>query len=201
MRGRLYTTFAVLKLLVGVALLPLLVATFFVTKRGFLAAMGFLWPHLDIYTPQGELYLRRWFFWPKLKYGPRPRFLHWIRLSDLGRDPHDHPGEFTTTILWNGYDEEIYFPAVPEYEGRFGRPGSPWVRNARAWETYVNPMGHTHAVKLIGETLTWVVGWKKGKPWGFWVLHPKDASFDRWVESEEYGEKGDERKSWTIDGK
>ncbi len=196
---RLYLLYSIAKLLLAVALSPLIVLTFFVSKKAFLVVMSALWLHLDIFTPEGELYLRRFFFYPKFKHGPNPRFLHYIRLSDEGRDPHNHPGPFTTTILWNGYNEDIYFPQQDKLG--FGRPGLPFVREVRAWNTYVNPDGHTHAVKLIGPTLTWVVGWKKGKPWGFWILDPKDPSKDRWVESEEYGEKGDERKSWTIDGK
>jgi hypothetical protein len=189
-----------MKLLVAVAVSPLIALTFFVSKKGFLAVMGALWPHLDIFTPEGELYLRRFFFWPKFKYGPRPRFLHFIRLSDEGRDPHDHPGAFATTILWNGYDEEIFYPRIKFSIGR-AEGNNPYRRRVRAWETYINPSGHTHRVKLVGPTLTWVVGWKKGKPWGFWILDSVDPSKDRWVESEEYGDKGEERKSWTIDGR
>jgi len=215
MKAKLCTAYAVLKLLLGIALLPALVLTFLVWKRAFIAAMTFLWVHLDIYTPEGELYLRRWFMTPKFRSPnrlvPHPRFLHLIKLSDGGRDPHDHPGAFTTTILWNGYDEEIYFPrgdyiAARNKEGgwtftnRFGRPGNPLMRKVRAYSTYENSEVHTHRVKLIGPTLSWVVGWKKGKPWGFWILDQDDPSKDRWVDSETYGEKGIDRKSWTIDG-
>jgi hypothetical protein len=196
-RAKLYLGWTILKLLFAVVISPPIALTFFISKRAFLAVMGALWPHLDIFTPEGELYLRRWFFWPKFKHGPRPRFLHLILVSDTGRDGHDHPGRFDTTILWNGYDEEIYFPRKPIGLTGLGRPGHPLVRHVRAWNTYSNPEVHTHRVKLVGPTLSWVVGWKKGRPWGFWILHPTDPSQDRWVESEEYGEKGEERRSWT----
>ncbi len=196
-----YLAWSVLKMFFAVVISPYLLFEFFVSKPNFLMALSWVWPHLDIFTPEGDLYLRRFFFWPKFKHGPNPRFLHFIRLSDEGRDPHDHPGPFKTTILWNGYDEEIYYPKKEYFPVSWGRPGTPVIRKARAGDTLRNPPGHTHAVKLIGPTLTWVVGWKKGKPWGFWIMDAKDPSKDRWVESEAYGEKGDERKSWTIDGK
>jgi len=205
MTPRLYTALAVLKCVLAVALSPLIAVLFLVSKPAFIWAMTQLWPHLDIYTPEGKLYLRRFFMTPKTQWF-RPRFLHVIYLSDAGRDPHDHPGPFSTHIFWNGYDEEIYFPhdfcvTCNEDHPLVGRPGNPFVRKVRAGETYENPEGHTHRVQLIGTTLTWVVGWIRGKKWGFWVLDPKDPALDRWVESEEYGEKGEERKSWTIDGK
>lgn len=199
MRRQLYVAWSILKLLVGIALLPLLALLFFISKSAFLGAMTFLWVHLDIFTPQGELYLRRFFMTPKTQWYC-PRFLHYIALSDEGRDPHDHPGAFTTTILAGGYNEEIYFPRVPVREGGFGRPGNPFIRQARPFETYVNPVGHTHDVKLIGPTMTWVKGWKRGISWGFWNLDPVDPKKDTWVYNEDYGEKGGERKSWTIDG-
>ncbi len=208
MRAKLYLAWSVLKCLVAVALSPLLLFLVLTWRRAFIAIFSALWVHLDIYTPDGRLYLRRWFMTPKWKSPrlPHPRFLHLILLSDDGRVPHDHPGAFTTTILWNGYDEEIYFPhgrcGEPYCEGdhSVGRPGSPFLREVRFPNTYVNSETHTHLVKLIGPTLSWVVGWKKGKKWGFWKLAENPAD-DLWVESEEYGEKGEERKSWTIDGR
>ncbi len=207
-RPHWYTIWSVFKAVFAIVISPYIIFEFFVSKRHFITLMSWLWPHLDIFTPDGKLYLRRWFMTPKGQ-SYLPRFLHLILLSDEGRDPHDHPGEFTTTILMNGYDEEIYFPYGRYFDGEefrqspegVGRPGSPYMRQVRQWETYVNGEGHTHAVKLIGPTLTWVVGWRKGKPWGFWKLDESDPMEDVWIESNEYGEKGEERKSWTLDGK
>jgi len=202
-RPHWFTIWSVFKAVFAVAIFPFVLLVFWLDKQGFVSLMSALWPHIDIYTPEGELYLRRWFMTPKgQKF--RPRFLHLILLSDEGRDPHDHPGAFSTTILMNGYDEEIYLPksyVIDEDNRWYGRPGFPLMREVRAGHTFDNPEDHTHIVKLIGPTLTWVVGWKKGRKWGFWKMDRLDPSKDVWVESEEYGEKGDERKSWTIDGK
>lgn len=197
---RLYLAWSITKALFAVAISPLILLAFFVSKPVFIDVMSALWPHLDIYTSEGYLYLRRWFMSLKGRSYP-PRFLHLILISDEGRDPHDHPGKFSTKILWNGYDEEVFYPGVPAMEAGYGRPGNPHVNHARAGDVLHNPEGHTHRVNLIGPTLSWVVAWKKGRPWGFWIMDPKDPSKDRWVESNEYGEKGEERKSWTIDGK
>ena len=199
MRRHLYLAWSITKAILAVGISPVILLTFLASKPAFIALMSALWPHLDIYTPEGLLYLRRWFMTPKTQLY-HPRFLHLILLPDEGRDPHNHPGAFSTTILWNGYDEEIYFPKDTS-KLWWGRPARPWVREVRAWNTYDNPEGHTHLVKLIGPTLSWVVAWKRGKPWGFWKLDALDPARDVWVESNEYGDKGVERKSWTIDGK
>lgn len=195
-----YLAWSITKAIFAVAISPVILLAFFVNIKAFLWLMAALWPHLDIYTPEGELYLRRWFMTPKGRSYP-PRFLHLILISDEGRDPHDHPGPFTSKILWNGYNEEIYYAGPNARPDGQGRPGHPFMRYARAGDVLRNPEGHTHAVHLKGPTLSWVVAWKRGKPWGFWVMDPTDPSKDRWVESSEYGEKGVERKSWTIDGK
>ena len=90
--------YVALKMLVAVAVSPLLVLVFVVSPTLFLPVFTFLWVHLDILGEDGSLYLRRWFMTPKTKWF-RPRFLHLIARSDEGRDPHDRPNSFRTTIL------------------------------------------------------------------------------------------------------
>lgn len=188
----LFKIWAGLKLLVALALLPVLVPLFFVWNDAFLVLFTALWPHLDILSAEEGLYLRRFFMTPKTRWF-RPRFLHYIRRSDAGRDPHDHPGRFVTRILRGGYWEMVYLPRDPlrkEHGLVVDRRAVPEGR------TLDNPEGHTHMVELYRPTWTWVVAWIRGKPWGFWILDPEDGSKDRWVESEAYGVKGDEIKSW-----
>lgn len=193
-RQAFYYVYVALKLLVGIASLPLLVLLFRVWERGFLAAFTFLWPHLDILDDDG-LYLRRWFMTPKTKWF-HPRFLHLINRSDVGRAPHDHPGAFATRILRRAYDELVYKPKLTLFRQEHGlciifrrNPGT----------LLHNPEGHTHMVSLVdGPVWTWVTGWIRGKPWGFWELDPYDANNDRWIDSEVYGVKGHEVKSWEI---
>jgi hypothetical protein len=199
-RPHWFTIWSAFKAVFAVAISPFILLVFQLDKWAFINIMTALWPHIDIYTPDGKLYLRRWFMTPKGQ-SYRPRFLHLIMLSDVGRDPHDHPGSFTSDILWNGYDEEIYFPQVTDNPEEIGRPGNPLLRAAREGDHLDNPEGHTHAVKLVGPTLTWVVAWQKGRPWGFWVMDECQPELDVWIESEEYGDKGEERKSWTLTGR
>ena len=180
------------KMLVAVVISPLLALCFITTPQLFLPVFTGLWPHLDIVGEDGSLYLRRWFMTPKTRWF-RPRFLHHIARSDEGRDPHDHPGPFTTTILHGGYLERIYYPRNQGYRLRHGLYVE---RGALPGDTLVNGGGHTHMVQLLEPTWTWVVGWIRGQKWGFWLLDPQDASGDRWIESEEYGTKGVEIRSW-----
>jgi len=182
------------KLALAIPLIPALWALFWVFPEIFKVVFTALWPHLDILREDGSLYLRRFFMTPKTQWY-RPRFLHYIAQGDTGRDPHDHPGPFITTILYGGYEERVYFPremgrrrAHGLFESHVVLPG----------DTLRNSAGHTHIVTLIAPTWTWVVGWIRGKPWGFWQLDPEDSSKDVWTESEQYGVKGEEIKSWEI---
>jgi hypothetical protein len=177
---------AVLKTIFAIAIFPALIVLFIASKSKFLAVFTALWPHLDIMTTTKGLYLRRFFMTPKTQWY-HPRFLHYIRLSDSGRDPHNHPGPFSTTILAGGYNESVFYPG--------GKRGMDVVI-ARPGNTLHNPKGHTHMVTLVGPTWTWVKGWIRGTPWGFWKLDPQDPAQDLWIESEEYGAKSAEIKSW-----
>jgi hypothetical protein len=192
-QGLLYAWCSV-KLLLALALSPLLWLLFQWAPVAFLPVFTFLWPHLDILGEDDALYLRRFFMTPKTQLY-RPRFLHYINRSDEGRDPHDHPGRFTTKILHGGYVEKVYWPGDPfrklngvVVETKFCLPGA----------VLDNQVGHTHMLTLAGSTWSWVIGWKRGSPWGFWALDAKDGANDRWVESESYGLKGREVKSWVV---
>lgn len=56
---------------------------------------------------QEVVYLRRFFIWrPKDKTKSGSVFLHHIINSDDDPDPHDHPFDFTSVILWRGYSDE-----------------------------------------------------------------------------------------------
>lgn len=195
--------YVALKMLVAVVISPLLVICFVLSPSLFLPVFTFLWPHLDILGEDGSLYLRRWFMTPKTRWF-RPRFLHYIARDDEGRDPHDHPGKFCTKILKGGYSENVYFPLRDDLTPWFLRQAPldrtypHRVRSGCPGDVLNNEEGHTHMVKLFEPTWTWVVAWIRGKPWGFWKLHPTDASQDRWIESEEYGVKGQEIASWEI---
>jgi 3'-phosphoadenosine 5'-phosphosulfate (PAPS) 3'-phosphatase len=184
--------FAGLKLIIAMILSPLLLLLFKYWNKAFLVLITALWPHLDILDSENKSYLRRFFFSPKTKWY-RPRFLHYIAQSDAGRNPHDHPGSFYTTILKGGYAESTYYPKHVNFR-KTGK--SCVVKLHRPGATIFNPEGHTHMVELMGPTWTWVKGWIRGKPWHFWILDPIDATKDYAIESNEYGKKGIEVKSW-----
>jgi hypothetical protein len=184
--------FAGIKALVAIVLSPILLILFYKWNRAFLFLMTALWPHLDILDDDG-LYLRRWFFTPKTKWY-RPRFLHYIHQSDKGRFPHDHPGSFYTSILRGGYVESIYYPKKVLFRQE---QGLCVVRAQTVGTKIFNPEGHTHMVELLAPTWTWVKGWIRGKPWGFYNLHPTDATKDVWIDSKIYCEKSVEVESWT----
>lgn len=98
-----------------------------------------------------QLYLRRYFI-KTLKDGRRI-FLHNIRLSDQDRDLHDHPWDFTSLILTNGYYEKL-----PDGYNRIVAKGM----------RVKNKAEHTHAVKLLwGPTWTLVTASKARREWGF----------------------------------
>lgn len=184
--------FALIKALVAIAISPILCVLFYKWNKAFLFLMTHLWPNLSILDENNKLYLRRFFLTPKMKWY-RPRFLHYIAQSDNGRNPHDHPAKFTTKILHGGYIESVYYPRNIEFRKKFGLCT---VTAHFPGEKLINPEGHTHQLDLLAPTWTWLIGWHRGRLWGFWDLHPTDASEDVWIESTQYGMKGVELKSW-----
>lgn len=132
--------------------------------------------HVDIekiVDGQKVVYLRRWFL-PEGGNGI-PRYLHKIFRSDDDPDPHDHPWDFDTRILWNGYDD-VQYAWIPESE-ILGIPAD-W---AGLWETGSERMRflrrarrkaeHIHQVKLFKEKPTWtfVTRGPYRREWNFWT--------------------------------
>lgn len=71
-----------------------------------------IFPHRDIYRDAGEnVYLRRFYIIPRRerKRDKKASFsvrVHKIYLSDDAPDMHDHPWDFLSIVLKNGYLEE-----------------------------------------------------------------------------------------------
>lgn len=111
----------------------------------------------DIEKEEG-LYLRRWFLDSPTQGAPRwvrklaarygdHRYLHRILRSDNDRDPHNHPWDFTTRVMWSGYYDETWmcgawwcFPAV--YWSKSLSTHTRWLRQ---YERYAE---HAHRVRL-----------------------------------------------------
>jgi hypothetical protein len=118
----------------------------------------------------GELYMRRWFPGPGLSAR-----VHEILASDPHRDLHDHPWDFTSTILFGSYRD-----ITPEGERTFG-PGD--VIERRATDLH-------RLVVLDGPVWTMVRTGPFRRRWGF-------ATASGWVHWREYEKAGHERsREW-----
>lgn len=102
------------------------------------------------------LYLRRFFLTSKC--GPLRVFLHHIVMSDNDRDPHDHPGDFETTIAKGSYRE--FIDLNPD-----GSPAD--IRLALPGMCLSNPAEHLHKVEVIEPVWSIVVFWRAKRIWGF----------------------------------
>jgi hypothetical protein len=138
----------------------------------------------------GEIYLRRWFIYPRYKEFKKlePRvYLHKFYNGYHDRHLHDHPWSFSSLILKGGYWEHSFNPEWKKWETHMKQenepektrkkwygPGSLLRRGAR-W---------THSVELPtkkGKTVPcWTLIWTgvKERSWGFhtdsgWCKHDK----------------------------
>lgn len=104
---------------------------------------------------QEVVYLRRFFIWrPKDKSKGGSVFLHHIINSDDDPDPHDHPFDFTSLILWGGYSDERWWwwdmSGCKTWDGkdlpshRFG----PIYDNVRPLSVVHRKAEHIHRVRL-----------------------------------------------------
>lgn len=127
-----------------------------------------LFPHRDIPAPDGRLYMRRWFLWPRRMglWSESNRVmwvLHKICLSDFDRSPHSHPAAFTTRILAGGYEEQV-FRVDPVY----GRVLA-YKRDMKPGRCEHIAQGHVHRVTLYGDRPCWSLVHMQpaGGAWGF----------------------------------
>lgn len=111
---------------------------------------------------QVTLYLRRFFLTPR-KW-PFRVFLHHIVRSDSVREaPHDHPFDFSTTLLSGNYVEAI--------DVHHWNPDGTYVpenvRTGVAGMTFDNPAEHVHKLFLGSPMWTLVLVSRARRPWGF----------------------------------
>lgn len=125
------------------------------------------------------LYIRRYYISMGKK---RNIFLHAIRRSDDDRDPHDHPWDFTSTLLWGSYEEYSeygHFPLSvrPTYRGgpvktdekSYWRAASAARKRYHWGQTYSVKAEHTHKLTLERPVWTLVRAEKGRRHWGFWT--------------------------------
>lgn len=142
------------------------------------------WPIVRIYGgPDGQLartcYMTRVLVGPRTPWGQL--YLHFFHREDMDRDPHDHPFDFWTLPLNQGYIEEVYeHDAKREpYVGCFKTVDVPRFRVA------YRPATHTHRVVATSKgtwplvTLVWRSPNKR--KWGFWTHWQDDV-----IKNEDY---------------
>lgn len=108
------------------------------------------------------LYLRRWFLWETKKGN---LYLHRIVRSDDDKDPHDHPWNFKSWILWNGYFDLAY----KVVQGLHGKYLKCTIEKTLPFHSYNRPSTHLHKVVLFSPawTLVWVGKYDRENEWGF----------------------------------
>lgn len=121
------------------------------------------WPHRDIWKKidgVDTLYLRRFYLTPRS--WPVRVFLHNIFRSDDDPDCHDHPWDFSSLVLWNGYTETIQSPRN-YFLKSYQRIYAPSFRKMLAT--------HIHKVTLDEKkpAVTLVFAKKAKRVWGFWT--------------------------------
>lgn len=114
--------------------------------------------------------LRRWF----IKTTPEEsHYLHKMVMSDNDPDPHNHPWDFRTFILWRGYVDEQYSTIVRIDDGQVLPGWRYFLKNERMklWRWYSRPASHLHRVRLINDKPAWtyvIVGkYDEEREWGF----------------------------------
>ena len=113
-------------------------------------------PHFVITGSDGSPYLVRyhllWTPWFRVK-------LHHILRSDEDRELHDHPWNFTSILLWEGYHEVNSIP------GHVGLPD--WPRRHRAGTVIRHKATDAHRLILDAPAWTLVFVGGKKRVWGF----------------------------------
>lgn len=126
-------------------------------------------PYLEIYgrDVNENLYLTRFMLSPDTRFGRV--YLHRFSREDNDRDPHDHPFNFFTLPLNQGYREEVYEHGVKCVR----------VIHAPRLRWSFRPALHTHRVTETdsGAWPLWtlVLRGPNVRKWGFWVFNDQDA--------------------------
>ncbi len=104
----------------------------------------------DIYRSEGELYLRRIYMFGVERIGT---YIHNIRLSDFPV-VHDHPWDFITFVLWQGYIEHL---------------GDGTSRRVKAFSFVYHKAEDLHWLELVDDKPAWTlfIRFKRRRDWGF----------------------------------
>lgn len=142
-----------------------------------------IFPFIDIMQDDTQdLYLRRWFLYPRNKdfgknKGKGRLYLHKFYRGDECPHLHDHPWPFTSVILTRGYWEETPYDSLAP-----GNPATPldWAYRDRVWfkRRFYRPLSllrrpatWKHRVILKDRNPVWTIvhTGPKERSWGFWI--------------------------------
>jgi len=114
-------------------------------------------PHVVISSDENDVYMVRYklFRCPWFKI-----FLHHILRSDEDIELHDHPWNFVSLILWEGYHE---INSVPDHLGV-----QDWPRRIRAGNIVRHKAEDAHRLVLERPAWTLVLVTGKKRHWGFY---------------------------------
>jgi hypothetical protein len=147
-------------------------------------------------TPDGKPYLERFDLRPR-KAGQPGTYLHIIYASDEDRDPHDHPFDFDSKIVFGAYEETEFEVGCisPAHVGTARVAGKmlctacgmeatkPYARRTRVYregDINVKKAEQLHQLKIIdGPVITLVRRGPKIREWGF-------QTYDGWVHHKPY---------------
>lgn len=148
-----------------------------------------VFPYVDIRRQDtGDLYLRRWFIYPRDKdfgknKGKGRLYVHKFYRGDEDPHLHDHPWPFTSLILTRGYWEETD-PFGPEDKTLNDKdkarsvwthsPDGQWRRRVfyRRLSLLHRPATWRHRVILKDDKPVWTIvkTGVKERSWGFWIM-------------------------------
>lgn len=111
------------------------------------------------------LYMRRYY----VRRSKRPHiFIHFIALSDMDRDLHDHPWSFKSRILIGGYTEETFNGNLIKVENSYRRETQ--TRHYGVGAVIERDAEFAHRLVLDGGRPVWtlVTASEKERLWGFY---------------------------------
>lgn len=146
------------------------------TQNWFARWMRKLGRERVIYRSDNNLpYMYRYYLLHKPKDGVDPKFnifVHNIVQSDIG-DPHDHPWDYMSIILWGGYDEYVWTLGAPTNPVELDsglkikrrRPGN--VIFAKAENTHIVYLTRKGKWLVLTPAWTLFIRGPKVREWGF----------------------------------
>jgi hypothetical protein len=135
----------------------------------------FAWQTIE---KDGSVFMLRFFLYRRTRDN-RAIYLHIIYRPDADKDPHDHPWDFRSFILWGSYKEVFW---TKQFHGF--SPYSPFYvpdTRSHSWlSTYRVPAEHIHRIFTVSRSpiVTLVFCGAVRRKWGFWKMD-EAGSFTR----------------------